>query len=247
MAAIKPFEMFCNQFESETDMLMTTVKTAVSMIKARIKDLQDAIDVLKDKIPSSDDLLNSKLLELDDSITNDIPDFTDLDKIQNILTSCSILREMLEFPNFASILDSYLRDLNNIINGTLESALDFLEALVEYPVAYLINMINEFIESYDLSVDVQRLRDLLQCINAVCDRDVSSKLLELNNLLDGAYLTSSAGLNTTQLFSEGGLLPKHIQNITTCLNKIESSSSNAVSSVQNQVSGFLNTVKGLVG
>ncbi len=247
MAAVPPFEMFCNTFEAEVDMLMTTVKTAVSMIKARILDLQDAIDVLKDKLPSSQDLLNFKLSELDDALADDAPDFSDLDKIQEILISCSILQEMLQFPNFASILDSYLRDLDNLISQTLEDALALLEALVEYPVAYLINMINGFIESYDLSIDVQRLRDLLQCINAVCDRDVSLELLEINNLLDGAYLTSGAGLDTSRLYSEGGLNPQHILNVTMCVNRIESSTSNAISSVQSEVSGFLNNVKTLVG
>ena len=247
MAAIAPFEMFCNIFETEVNILMATAKTAISMIKARIKDLQDVIDVLKDKIPSGQDLLDLKLSELDDALADDAPDFSDIDKIQEILVSCNILQEMLQFPNFAGILDSYLRDLESNISGTLESALALLEALVEYPVAYLVNMINGFIESYDLSVDVQRLRDLLQCINAVCGRDVSSELLELNNLLDGAYLTSAAGLNTSRLYSEGGLTPQHILNVTTCVSRIESSTNNAISSVQSEVSGFLNNVKGLMG
>ncbi len=242
---ISPFKTFCNQFEAEVATLLIALQRGADLIGGTISDIILAIAALLPDGAIPQDLLNSKLSQISDIFDGVMPDFTDFDKMQDILKSCNILQETLQIGSINTILDGYLRDLNNDLNRVLEAAFGFLDFL-EYPVAQLINLVDKMIDTYGVTVSTARLRNVLQCLSAVCDKDVSSWVTQLNNILSGAYLTRGGKLDKARLYSEGGLSSQQIGNVEQCISGIETDTSNAISDLSSTVTSFVDRAQGLV-
>lgn len=242
---ISPFKTFCNQFELEVETLLTGLERGADLIGGTVANIILAIAALTPEIPIPQDLLNDKLSQISGIFDGVMPDFSDFNKIQDILKSCNILQETLQIGSVSTILDGFLRDLNNDLNDVLAAAFGWLDFL-EYPVAQLINLVEKMIDTFGITVSSERLRNVLQCLSAVCDRDVSSWLTRLNNILDGAYLTRGGKLDRARLYSEGGLSSQQIGNVEQCINRIEIDTSNAISNLGSTVTSFVDRARGLV-
>lgn len=242
---ISPFKTFCNQFELEVAALLIALQRGADLIGTTVADVILAIAALQPDVAIPQDLLDSKLSQISGIFDGVMPDFTDFDKIQDILQSCSILQETLQIGSINTILDGYWRDLNNDLNSVLEEAFGWLDFL-EYPVARLINLVDKMIDTYGITVSTVRLRNVLQCLSAVCDKDVSSWVTQLNNILDGSYLTSGGKLDKARLYSEGGLSSRQIGNVQQCISRIETDTSNAISDLGSTVTSFVDRAKSLV-
>jgi hypothetical protein len=215
--------------------LLAIVKAAVygpiNLVKTTLQTLQYA----------AISAINGAVDDINNSIDDIVPKFDDaaIREILNIIRNCPFLCEDLNFKNPITLLRSIEQESKNLAASTLHS---LTSALQEFSAAQLINsLINRYKpDGFNLTIKIPKIFQIIDCIEVICDTDISGRITTLNNYLIQLYILSDGNFDRYRLYSDIHMSPSQILNIETALDSIsgvgadiEQSFSDGISYVKN--------------
>lgn len=214
----------CDRLEDEFEKRMDILRKAKELSGDAMSALNDALGALT-PTDGFNDLLNS---------IPEIPSFGDsstLEEIKNMIAQCLFLSDNTQFSNPISLLKGIKDTIVSAGKGVI-SALN----LPEVDAAMLMDQIKELfgVNGLDLKSAVEAMDKILNCLSSVCGRETSTKITEMQSIMDDLRLTDTGDLNSDGIFSENGLSGEVLTNIQSAKSKIES----AQSSIESQVKSF---------
>lgn len=201
----------CNSMEEEFDSRLDALRKAKELTSGLIGDINNALGSL---IPTEG--FNDALNAIPDppSVDSGV-----LDDLGNMMAECGWLSESPKFGNAANIL----KNLKNKVIGLGKDIIGALN-MPEVNSAMLIDQLKDILGANGLDVKslVEAMDKILTCLNAVCGRDISSRLTEMQGLMDDLRLTDNGQVDSERIFSDNGLSGEVLTNVTNAKSKIES-------------------------
>ncbi len=138
----------------------------------------------------------------------------------------------------------YAADIMNGVGDGITASLDSLKAsLPELGVDDL----REFIESQLDSLLIDKIKEtidqLIECLSAVCGKDMSSKIDEVNDMLENAGLDVEGKLDMDTLMDDAGLTDDHKENINESTDKMKETRGSAQDSATRSGENYMNNLK----
>ncbi len=187
------------------------VTTPINAIKTFLQTMQ--YSVIND--------INSAIQDINNNIDNMIPDIDDaaINEILYIIRNCPFLCEDLNFKNPITLLKSIEKETKNIAGSLIN---DLTSGLREFSVAQLIDaMIKKYSpKGFNLTSKIPKIFQIIDCIDALCSEDISSRVTTFLNYLKQLYILSDGNFDRVKLYSDINLSPSHILNIETALDSI---------------------------
>ncbi len=227
----------CQKLESDFNQMNSQISKYRKAIRNSISSVKTVIQALT---YSAVDAINNASDELNDNIDDYVPKFNSQDKIdeiQDIINSCTYLQTSnLDVLSILRLIDDSTRDtIDDLINSVISS-------LPEYDVAKLLNNIMKQYTQWDVADLIDKLFKVLDCIEAICGRDVSVDISEIEDLLADMYLLSTGEFDCTTLYSDLSLNVSEIYNISTCLTTYN----NLMTKISTNISSGISFVKSLI-
>ncbi len=214
-------DSLCNRMEDEFNNHMDTLRKARELARDGMNALNNAIDSL---VPTDDfnDLLNS---------VPDIGNVADqgvIDDLKNMIAQCTWLSGNMNF-----------NDPTKILRGITGSMVDAAKALIgalaapEIGVAMLMDTLKELfgVNGLNLKAVIEAMDKILNCLSAVCGRETSGMVNEMQSIMDELHLTDSGELDSNGILSDKGVSGQVLTNVENAQTKIKT----AQDSIESQV------------
>jgi hypothetical protein len=210
--------------ENEFDKHLETLKKAKELSQGTMDNLNNALDSL---VPTDEfaDALNS------------IPspptmgDSAMMEDIQNMIASCTWLGDSTKFsdPN------KLLKGIMGAVVGAAKGLIDALN-LPEINAAMLMDKLKELfgVNGLNLKAIVEAMDKILDCLSSVCNRDTSSRVSQMQDLMDDLRLTDSGELDSNGIYEDKGITGSALENLQGAEEKILSTQS----SIESQIKGI---------
>ncbi len=212
-------QVTCKKMLSDFDGMLDTVKTAKGASQGMMSALENQ---LNSYVP--DPGLNDIIDMIDNA---PVPDFSNTDA-DNLISSCTFLGNLFGSAN----------DLMKSVSGTLlGAASDILGNLSSLDVDLALNFdaISDLFGSFDLAGLIPGMDGLLNCLSAVCGSDVSSRIDEMNGLMDDMHLADDGSFDADELMDVAGLDSNAKTNLTNIKSSVTGFKGNAQASMASSI------------
>jgi hypothetical protein len=165
--------------------------------------------------------INSAVEDINNNIDDIVPDIDDaaIREILNIIRNCPFLCEDLNFKNPVTLLRSIESETKNLAASTINS---LTSGLYEFSAAQLIDsMIHKYgPKGFNLTTKIPKIYQIIDCVDALCDDDISSRVTAFNNYLVQLYILSDGNFDRYRLYTDINMSPSQKLNIETALDSL---------------------------
>ena len=246
MAITDVTSSYCDIVEGIADTTIDKITQVKFAINAPLAALLALIATLQGEAASLAQDIEDAINQMKNNLDGLIPDLgPGLDsELLNILEKCEIL-EISPTESLGKIAKDLSNGLLTSVSDFLTTTVENLASLPEYPVAAAMLEINELLDNLEFPNILDYMDKALQCLDALCGRDITSQAQQIDDLLDEMYLTDNGQLDRGRMYIENGITSDQIFNVEKCYSEIKSASEDAVSKVRNTANGVANTISSL--
>lgn len=239
-------DTYCYVLEQKLDVAIAALESIDKTIKGPLEALQNLLEDYAGKADSLIDDIEDGVKSLQDAVKSALPEVDDDDDdLQNILDKCLGLKTDFVTESPAGLINDFIGFVANAIIDALEDAFALLAGLIEFPIAKLIDFLNDLLSNVNISDLLSELDGFLDCLEALCGSDIASKIDTVESLLANMKVSESGRLNTGTLYSDAGLSQNKIINITNILNRLKESKDEGAVSTQDSAKKLKTEVKSL--
>jgi hypothetical protein len=170
------------------------------------------------------------------NLSSMVPDVSEVDEITNILNVCVFFKEG-SIPSASSLINSAV----DSVYSNAESIIDGLVGVLdEFKIGGLLKSLENYISTYKIPNIVDKITKMLNCLDAICGVDITSRLQGLNQFLSDCYLDGSG---QTTLWEE---LSDKCEGVESKINNLEAvynSLTNTYSSIGTEITSVYNSAK----
>jgi len=241
-----PQGSMCQDMEVKLDAAIASLEKAKKAIEHPLQGVFDKIDALTGSIPTPENDINNALGDLGGKLNDAIPKPpSGVDEVKDMLSKCGILNE--ELPSISSTkLNVKFEGIS--IKGyadALDSALDDLQSLAEFPIAKALDAIKGILEGFGLGSIISGLDGFLDCLDSMCGSDISGKMDYVNQLMDDMKVNDDGTLDMETIYTESGASSGTISNLANIGNKLTESSGDATAGIADAAAGLVDSVKSI--
>ena len=243
-----PHKPFCDDFEAKLDSAIKTLKSAHKFVDKKVADLKSAAnDLIPEPTspPSSIDSANNTVTE---SVKEETPDFTNVNDVLNVFNACGLMKSKIQFSSQTNVEKTISKHVQKGVNNAISNVGISLAGIAEYPVSVLSKQINEYLAKIKIPDLLGNIDKYMECIDAMCGRDLSSKIDEVNELMEGWEIDETGFIDTNKIISSVGVAVEKVTNVNSLLNNIakqETAALNTIAQSTNLISTAMSVAKSL--
>ena len=202
----------CTYLINSFDSFLATVNTARASLSGAIITLKTSISNLQysalDKLQEVEADVNSKLGSIVPSVENK----EQLDQLVNIIDSCPYLSNSPSFSNPLKMMRSAATSLRSFSIGKVDL---LTNSYPEFDVGKTItNAMNQYGPTgFDFTKSVPNLFQIVDCVDSLCDNDISDRYAALIKTLDDLYILTNGNFDRSKMYADLHLNTNQILNI----------------------------------
>ena len=189
----------CQTMKSQADLLTTKLEMYANILFGKV---DAAINYVNSLNWSPKSIVDQAAHDLLAGGNKYIPDLNDADQIADMINRCNFLsNSALASPTalFSSAQNQFLAGFNSALSTLTND-------LPEFSGAKLMQAIEQYIYyDTDFKDEIQALKGLLGCLQALCGTDISSYLTRLNNILRRGCLGTNGDFDQNKFYDAAGI------------------------------------------
>lgn len=208
----------CQKLITEFDATLKLLAIVKAAVYGPINTIKTTLQTMQYAAISA---INSAVEDINNNIDDIVPDIDDsaIREILNIIRNCPFLCEDLNFKNPVTLLRSIESETKNLAASTINS---LTSGLREFAAAQLIDsMINKYgPKGFNLTTKIPKIYQIIDCVDALCDDDISSRITAFNNYLVQLYILSDGNFDRHKLYTDINMSPSQKLNVETALDSL---------------------------
>lgn len=208
-----------------------SLNTTIIMLKTSIRTLQySALDALQEVEAD----INNKLGD----IVPKVDTKEDLDQLVNIINSCPYLNNHPLFGNPIKMMRSAATAIRQFSIGQTDL---LTSAYPEFDIGKTITtLLNQYGPvGFDFTKIIPNCFQIIECIDSLCDNDISDRYLSLTESMNQLYLLTTGGFDRGKLYQDLHLNGNQILNIETGV----STYNNVINTANSEINKSLSYMK----
>jgi len=228
----------CQYLVNSFDVFLRTINGAKASLSGAIIGLKTSIRTLQ---YSALDALQETEAKVNNSLGDIVPRIDtkeDLDQLVNIIDSCPYLNNHPLFANPIKMTRSAATSIKQFSIGQT----DIITSLYpEFDVGKTITaLLNQYGPTgFDFTTLVPDCFQIIECIDSLCDNDISDRYQSLIENMNQLYLLTTGGFDRSQLYQDLKLNGNQILNIETGV----STYNNVINTVESEINKSLKYMK----
>jgi len=204
----------CSGFDDKLNGNLNNLNQLKDIIGSPTSKLKGEMSKLPGKDATGINDIESGIGAITDTAEGSVPSIPDVNEIEDILKECDFLKNSIlgGLQNPSGIAGDYLDKAFSAAGDSLDSLLDLLGGLIEAPVAFLINKINDLLIGYGIKAMLKEIDGLLNCLDAACGTDIQDKLDEVDEILEKLNVDDEGNFDSDKLFEEFNIQQDIIDN-----------------------------------
>ena len=174
MAELK--DIYCEKFSVELDSMIIALTGIKEGLNNPIKQLRRALTKAKNGITSESSQIDSDMAALQDAMNQTIPtNLGDVNELLSLAAQCSLISDELTTVGPESLNFQLNLGTSSTLDDIISSAIETLNNLIEYPVAVILDTINQILDKAKMEDIVDKLNKYIECADALCGGSLSTK------------------------------------------------------------------------
>jgi hypothetical protein len=163
----------CTDFTNQLDKISTGLSGAEAAVNGPLGLLKSGLGNLENEAATPINEIDDATNLIEDTMSSSIPPVPDTSDIDNILQNCGLLKSNLldGLMSIEELVSDFINVITDLLGKALNGILDGLSALIEGPIAFLINEINSILKSLGIADLLSNFDGLFNCIEAICGRN----------------------------------------------------------------------------
>lgn len=208
----------CQKLITEFDAVLKLLAIVQAAVYGPINTIKTTLQTMQYAAISA---VNSAVDDINNNIDDIVPDIDDsaIREILNLIRNCPFLCEDLNFKNPVTLLRSIENETKNLAASTINS---LTSGLQEFSAAQLIDsIINKYgPKGFNLTTKIPKVYQIIDCVDALCDDDISSRVTAFSNYLTKLYILSDGNFDRYKLYTDINMTPSQKLNIETALDSL---------------------------
>ena len=241
----------CNDFDDQLGGALGSLNQMRDLMNSPLALLDSELSKLVGQAASSPNDVKSGMNTIGTAAVGSIPPIPDVSDIENILQECDLLKGSLlgGLKSPAEFLSKYLNQVLDLLDAAISGALELLSDLLEAPVAFIIDQINNLLALLGLGDLLSMLDGLFNCIEALCDTNIGYKMDSVDDTLNNLKLDNQGNFDPSMAFAKFNIDQGVLDNVTTLADKLKTERDSAKESLEvvadNMESGIDTIVNGV--
>jgi hypothetical protein len=229
-------ESMCNSLDQQFDAIVDPIAKAKSSYQRTLRDFRDQLSSISFSPQAQ---IDAALAGIRDAANAVMPgkEISDMNDIKDMIDNCSYFSAFSPVSSIISGATGMYNAIDDFINTAATSTPEFgLGALADR----LVNMLGGGgIPGGNVLSDLFRQADeLINCLSAICGRDVSIKIATLDALVGDFQLNDSYELDLETIYSDVGLSSTDITKMNTTIDGIKNIKTTASTAMNDTVSAI---------
>jgi len=251
MALIPTERSICNKVVADFEGLTSPIRAAKGQIRSAASDFADQ---LRNTVWSEQSVLDQALTDFEDDLEEILPGDTsdDVQAIKDMIDNCDYLSSLSSVSTIAGTAGGIYDGIEDIINSLSETTPEFQLGGIADTINNILKGI-QFPFGDDISALFAKADKLIECLAAYCGGEYPSQVTQftddLNQLYSDMNIVSDpnnenyTNFDYGRVYSEVGLNPTQISNVTSTINKIDEGNQVAKSAIDSSIEAIKDTIK----
>jgi hypothetical protein len=234
MALSPTQQSLCNSINQQFDGVIAPIVAGKTTYKSKLRRFKEG---LRNTTFTPQNQIDSELNSLKTASRTNMPgsDINAMNELKSVIDNCEYLSLFNPVSALVTSANGMFNKIDSLISNSgitvpefgLGAIADELEKLLKGASIPGGSILSELFEKAD---------KLIQCLDAICSEDVSTKIEILENLVTDYNLDDSYDIDYGTIYSDAGLTSSEIQGMNTAITGIRDIKSEASESVNNAVS-----------
>lgn len=189
----------CSSLQVTANLLLSTAEMVAQVILKEINLLVDFLALLQFS-PAT--LIYQAIATLQNSYNQFCPDLSEADDIIDMINKCNFLNSTI----FASPTATFNSAKAALYNNAMKAINDIVSHLPEFSAAQMFEkLVEQLSTEFTFDKQIDNIKKILGCIQAICGVDIESYLRRLNSILTMLYMGADGTLDWNKILEAGGI------------------------------------------